>query len=247
MIKEAIKFIMGKAKESVIRLQIAENGIEYTNNDLKPILPPSWEKPAKLTFHTLTGLAEYIKCGGEMMEVVESDFAFARVKDFNQVYLSGQLNPENFNRRFDYAEAVLDINSFPFGTWIPLETFVISLQSQFEQTDAINEMLDYLGNLANEHVRENKDDGFSQTIQIRIGIQQKENLKIKNPLTLKPYRTFLEVDQPESKCILRLKEMEKELNCSLHIADGGMWKLEAINNISVWLEKEVGELVKILA
>jgi len=245
MIKEALQFLLGKEKESVIRIHENE-GLEYTNNDLKPILPPNFTKPVKLAFHTLTGLADYIKNAETETESVRNNFKWLRVKSYNQVYLSGIIHPKNFNTRFDYAEAVLDIDAFPFGQWLPLETFVIALQSQFKPCISNGMILDWLGCLANEHVVENKDDGFSQTIQVRTGITHKSKVKIENPIELIPYRTFLEVDQPISNCILRLKT-ENGFQCSLHIADGGMWKLKAIRSIAEWLEGEVGSIIKVIA
>ena len=105
----------------------------------------------------------------------------------------------------------------------------------------ISSLIDVLGNLANEHVTENKDDGLSQTIQVRTGITTRAKVKIENPLSLKPYRTFREVEQPESLFIFRLKN-QNGLHCALYESDGGAWKLEAIKNIKAHLAGELPEI-----
>ena len=49
-------------------------------------------------------------------------------------------------------------------------------------------------------------------------------------MKLRPYRTFKEIDQPESQFLLRLNENG---NIGLFEADGGMWKLEAKKSIAI--------------
>lgn len=61
---------------------------------------------------------------------------------------------------------------------------------------------------------------------------------IPNPVVLKPYRTFLEVDQPESAFIFRMKEGHG-VECAIFEADGGAWMMEAMQNIKAYLEKEL--------
>ena len=39
----------------------------------------------------------------------------------------------------------------------------------------------------------NKDDGFTQTLEIKTGITTKEKVEVKNHVLLQPYRTFREV------------------------------------------------------
>jgi hypothetical protein len=54
---------------------------------------------------------------------------------------------------------------------------------------------------------------------------------------LRPYRTFREIEQPASKFVLRVKrggEGQKP-GCALFEADGGFWKLEAIENIRKYI------------
>ena len=50
--------------------------------------------------------------------------------------------------------------------------------------------------------------------------------------SLAPYRTFLEVEQPESDFVLRVN---KEAKLALFEADGGFWKLEAVRLVKEYL------------
>ncbi|NQK92942.1 hypothetical protein HO498_01330 [Streptococcus suis] len=63
-----------------------------------------------------------------------------------------------------------------------------------------------------------------------------------NPVTLRPYRTFAEVEQPASQFIYRI---DKAGYMALFEADGGKWKLDAINNIATYLKSKLGEQANI--
>ena len=101
--------------------------------------------------------------------------------------------------------------------------------------DQVAEILHMLSVLHNETVTENKDDGFTQTLSVRTGLTTKDNKKVVNPVTLKPYRTFTEVDQPEGQFIIRFKN-DGGLKAVLFEAGDGRWKLEAMQSIKAYLD-----------
>ena len=60
---------------------------------------------------------------------------------------------------------------------------------------------------------------------------------VPSPCTLRPYRTFVEIDQPTSRFIFRMEQgREQTVNAAIIEADGGAWKLKAIQNIIDYLE-----------
>ena len=59
-------------------------------------------------------------------------------------------------------------------------------------------------------------------------------------VNMQPFRTFLEVEQPESVFLLRL---DGNGNVGLFEADGGVWKLEATRNISAYFEQKLADLI----
>lgn len=87
------------------------------------------------------------------------------------------------------------------------------------------------------------DDGVSQKATVKTGIASKGEALVPNPVTLMPYRTFVEVDQPISNFIFRMKEdkYSKGIQCALYEADGGAWKIEAMENIKIYLVNELAE------
>lgn len=90
-------------------------------------------------------------------------------------------------------------------------------------------------------VAEYGDDGVTQKATIRQGIASKTDAVVPNPVTLRPYRTFIEVTQPVSSFIFRVKDLHG-ISCALFEADGGAWKNAAMENIKNYLEYELADV-----
>jgi len=234
MIQKAIDRILDLAPIETIEI----DSRVYSKDMLREITPPEFVSPTPLTLNTLSGMADYINTMAGDHEKV-----FLKINNYNSVSLLGQIQPENSNTRFVYAQADLKTEQFSFSrpvspNWYDLENFVIALQSQFVQTQKIDELISHLSHLANETVVDVKDDSFSQSYQIKTGITTKSQVVVTNPITLQPHRTFSEIVQPESTCIFRLKS-KGGMQCALFISDGGAWKLDAITNIKEWLQEQL--------
>jgi len=233
LIKEAI--------EKILQLSIGErykiDGRDYSTNDFNPIRPPI-VKP--FTIHTLTGIIDYFKSPDGLSEKevilhIESPSTLALFSNYSEQWKQRD--------RFLFIELMIG-NPFNFGNWYDHEKFIIELQSKFLQTKTVETILAHIGNITDEHVKNIADDGVGQTITVRKTITRNAEAKVPNPVILQPYRTFLEIDQPESKFVFRVKQKEGDLpQCALFAADGGRWELEAIQNIKKWLEEKLPEAV----
>jgi hypothetical protein len=125
---------------------------------------------------------------------------------------------------------------------MPLEAMIIGLQSQFEPSDDTAEILAVLGNLREEKVASWSDDGVSQSVTTRKGIAMGERTPVPRIVTLTPYRTFAEIEQPASQFILRLQQSQRDgepPRAGLFEADGGRWKLKAIERIQSYLHQQL--------
>ena len=139
-------------------------------------------------------------------------------------------------------------NGFMFDEYYNQEQFVINMQTAFEQSDETALILAVAGNVENKTVANYGDDGVSQKATITKGIAGKEDVIVPNPVTLRPYRTFLEVEQPESKFIFRIREgSDGQPMFKLVEADGGLWKYEAVDAIKKYLTENLPEeLLKVI-
>lgn len=130
-----------------------------------------------------------------------------------------------------YCKAV--IPDITFGKYMDAEEFQVMVQTCFigSQNRAI--VLQLAGSIRKEQNMQTADDGVSQKVTINQGISTAADVIIKNPVELTPYRTFHEVDQPESPFVLRFNE---EGDPALFTGDGSKWKLEAVEAIKEYLK-----------
>jgi len=93
--------------------------------------------------------------------------------------------------------------------------------------------------VVDESVKTYGDDGVSQQATVKSGVTSVVDVKVPNPVLLKPFRTFAEAEQPESKFIFRLRKDDAGVTAALFEADGGAWKVQAIQNIADYLNEHL--------
>lgn len=216
---------LGKDNEKVIKI----NGQPYTHMNLKRVTDPE-VSPVKL--HTLDSLVTFIK---------ETDFSkiaiplLIHIEDHQTIKLYGPIREDRTRETFAVVNAELprEIN---YGTFYDTETFNIMLQSRFIKSDERDLLLKFTGLIKEENVRQTGDDGVSQAVTIKTGVASVGHAVVPNPVNLAPWRTFQEVEQPESLFIFRMKDGP---TAALFEADGGAWRLKAINNIKNYLDENI--------
>ncbi len=243
MIKEGIEKVESMARIENFLYKDASavgqnNERPYTSKPIHPVLNPV---PTTLLVHTLTGLVDYVR---QNKDELVTDQLMIHIVGHNYVNLISKLTGAFLQRPVHLlAEAItppLHLNQFQ-----ELEVFIIQLQSCFKPTETVGEILKIVGNVTDENVATVTDDGVSQAVTVKTGIAQCETIIAPRSVTLAPYRTFLEIEQPESLFILRQRSgIQKDAlpTAALFEADGGKWKLEAIQRIKAWLEAELPDI-----
>jgi hypothetical protein len=219
MIKEALQYLINLGRNEIFY----ENGQTFSTN--KPHL---LEEPIanKLNVRSLSGIVEYLTSNFDT-----DDKLMVHVESPTEVVAFSDLNGDRNREVFINASAMLP--SFQFDRWYDSEEFNIKLQSAFCPNDDRNIMLQVVGNIREENVRQVGDDGVSQAVQAKVGVATVATVQVPNPVMLAPYRTFVEVEQPESEFIFR---MQNGPRCALFEADGGAWKLAAMRSIKEYLQ-----------
>lgn len=105
---------------------------------------------------------------------------------------------------------------------------------------AFEERVDYEMDKVIQNIVSTNDNGVTQTVEARQGVALNALIEIKPRVMLRPFRTFLEVEQPESEFLLRVDPDE---GIGFFEADGGIWKLEAKKNIADYFLKNMGDLI----
>lgn len=207
-------------------------------------LPPGWteqhRKPgavASLKVCTLTGLLDYLAHEPVTKGIIH-------VESPTLVSVRGPIEEEEATefRRQTFLVATTEQFGAPFrfGVFQGTEEFMIGLQTAFVR-DAI--LIDFMALVAG--IRDGAtvtlaDDGISQSVTVQQGVSYVGEKKVPSPVTLAPYRTFAEIDQPASPFVVRLQRAQREgglPQVALFEADGQRWKLEAIQKIAAFLQE----------
>ncbi|HDR7393852.1 hypothetical protein ACQVWH_12315 [Bacillus toyonensis] len=227
MIKAALEYLVKLGNTETKEI----DGQTFSTQPLHVVEEPT---ARAIPVRNLSGLVDYVKSNFDVEESLMIHIASpTTVNCFTAI--NGNCNRSTFVK----TEAL--IPNFDFGYWHDVENFIINLQSAFVKNDDRDVMLKVVGNITEENVKTYGDNGVSQSVIAKTGIATVDEVAVPNPVALQPYRTFIEVTQPESNFIFRMKDGPK---CSLHEADGGAWKLEAIKNIKKYLTAELAEEIK---
>ena len=230
MIKKAIEYIVGMSAPNFKEIK----GETYSDKPLNRIsyIP----RASSIEMNTLSSLIDYIKSDVDFFSRM-----IIHVQSPTQVSMYSALDVE---REREYAVCVrAQLPSFAFGQFQDHEAFCIGIQSKCIDDPITDKalLLRFAGTVEAGSVSEYGDDGISQKATVKTGIASKGDALVPNPVVLKPYRTFLEVEQPISSFIFRMKEdkYSKGIQCALFEADGGAWKIAAMEGIKAYLTREL--------
>lgn len=237
-LKDALSYAVELAeKES--KIIESRTGREYYDSNRHSLreLQPRQYAPA-LNLQTLHSMVDYLKSNND---AINSKQVLVVVESPQKVSVYEQVDFEN-GRRNQLVCVQASVPRIPFDNWHDQEEFNIMLQSMFIDDADRSIVLDFASHLKIEKGAEVQDNGVSQVATVRDGVASLAQAKTPNPVTLRPYRTFNEVEQPASQFIFRINKMA---NLALFEADGGKWRLEAIDNIARYLAKELVDNNKI--
>ncbi len=237
MIKEALQYIVGLSEAKVQDITLADGTVQtYSDKPLQRLEKHIPMVDKAINMSTLTSLVDYIKGNIDDM----SKKMIIQVVDPETVVLFSQLNEEREREELVVVNA--RIPDFRFDTYMDQENFCINLQSKFiddPNTDRAL-ILKFAGTMEAGTVAEYGDDGVTQKATVKTGIASKGEAIVPNPVKLRPYRTFLEVEQPASEFVFRVKQGKYDgINCAIFEADGGAWKIAATKSIKDYLQFEL--------
>jgi hypothetical protein len=237
MLKEFVeKIITLKRPETV---EPCHDGRQYIIDGYKPVIEPI---ASCIEINTLSGLMDYIKSGIDIDTISpmpSNKQFFIHVIDFRTVRIISELFG-NFKQREILVESQA-MESTGKEQWMDTEKFIIDLNSRFVHSFDHGYLANLVSNLTQAASKELKDNGVTQTTVLKNGISMVQEQTIKNPVTIQPYRTFPEIDQPEIEYIFRLRGTNGPPECALFEAGGSRWKLETMHRIKQWIETRLEE------
>lgn len=186
----------------------------------------------------LTGLDSICKMVRNEAEHVGLQI-FIQVKDYKSVSVFTELD-EDEDRLYLYNCAA-DTPAVTMNRFMAYENAVIELRSLYIPNDGTAYLLNLLSSISKESKVTSSDNGVSQKVEARSGIALSQMVEIKPRVSLKPFRTFIEVEQPESEFLLRIND---DGCIGMFPADGGVWKLEATRNVAAYFEEKLHDMIE---
>ncbi len=208
---------------------------DFTTNPVHNLPLPLEPRAAVLEVETLSGLVDY--CRNLALDGLSASDLLLHVASHQTVRLVSKLKGEN---RFRDSFVVADCGAykFTFGSFTAHAPFMIALQALFQDFGDKAKVAKIIGTIKAEEVRTSMDDGIAQRVTATAGIALQAEVVVPNPVTLKPWRTFPEIEQPPSSFVLRVQSGKNGLpDVALFEADGGLWKREAVQSIREYLSK----------
>lgn len=197
-------------------------------------IPPHVDRPDCISVSGLDGICKLIRT--ELAKI--NTVVMVQAKSYKSVEVMTTYLPD-FSRNILYrAEA--DVPGLRTG-FRSREVALIELRSLFIPNDGTAYLLDLLSRMTDENSVSTKDNGVTQTVEARQGVALNALVEVKPRIQLQPFRTFLEVPQPESEFLLRVDPNE---GIGFFEADGGVWKLEAKRNIADYFEQNLKDLIE---
>ena len=234
-LKQAFEYIAALKEESLEPKTIEINGDTYCEKSLKRY--HSFPTSTELRVNTLTAVVDYIK--GKTEELQKT--MILHVVSPTQVRLCSGLIDERIREGLLRADAI--VNEFVFDNYYSQERFLIELQANFLETYDLRTIMQVAGNIKTGTTANYSDDGISQKTTVKMGVELNDVI-VPNPVKLRPYRTFAEIEQPESAYVFRINDTDKGPQFKLVEADGGLWKNATMRKIKEYLEFELSDLLE---
>ena len=222
-------------------LIVDANDRKWTAKGLEPVIYEPTADPQSV--YSLTGFIDFVNTNidkedleGEYLTVVEG------VRD---VKLISKLTAERRQREpLLYAEVDEGMTNFPFNKFLDREDFMIKFHSLFQKKDGDD--FDYVSSIVSKIKQADEktvdDDGISQTVMVKKGVSGTlvDKELVKPIVKLSPYRTFREIEQPESQFLLRIETRDNAPVVALFEADGGAWR----NTARLWIAEYLKSKIK---
>lgn len=235
MLKEFIEHIQNTTQPFVRQID-GSTFVISGNGGVEEIYPTIYH-PDPLPLHSLDALVKLVRTEGAKSNTL----LYITIPSHLSVRCFGQPQENaRFFRQFHYEVKATDVPGFQDG-FREQEKAIIELRSRFATGEGVDYLLDLLSRISKDSGVTTTDNGVSQTVEARQGVALKTPVRVNPRVPLRPFRTFQEVEQPESEFLLRLNDNG---DIGLFEADGGMWKLKARETVKAFLEDKLSDLVE---
>lgn len=235
MFQKALSYLVGLGTDDAKNQVHHIGGVPFVSDDFD-ISPVKMPGPDILKLNTLSGLVDYVKANRDKLDLSEMTVV---VCSPTTVALCGRLS-ETTLQRFEYVVCEPLLPKITLEVYLDSERFNMQLQYGFVPTEDRATLLSLTACVLDTTQVGVEDNGVNQLVTVKKGINRGNDVATPNPITLRPYRTFTEIEQPESTFILRMSS--DPISMGLWVADGGAWRNKAMADIKAFLAEKMPEV-----
>ena len=228
MLKEFIEHIQ-KTTQPLITTVNGSTFCVTSDGNTEELLPTIFH-PYTLDLNSLDALVTMVRTEASEMDAP----LYIAVPDCKTVRCFGQSRDydERCFRQIYYEAHATDVPGWEAKTALGFEEAQIALRTRFQETPDTVYAMKLVSDISLGAKVIYNDNGIATTITTQKGVALQTNEQIRPLVKLRPYRTFQEVEQPESIFLIRVSDR----GISFIEADGGMWRLTARETIKKYLE-----------
>lgn len=224
--------IVEAIQRSVVASVIEANGREFLSvpAGTRVHIPDDEPLVGTVQVKTLTGFADFLAS-------VPNEATTIHVEDVASVSAFGVPTGRNQTRVVPVEASAFESKGFQFGQFLDLETFIIGLQAHFVPSSVVADMLKLVENitLTDSTKLENK---AVQNVTVKKGASFADDMPVPSVVQLAPFRTFPDIEQPLSPYVLKFQRRGDQMLVALFQTDDLRWKLQAVERIKLWLQKD---------
>ena len=230
MLKEAIEKILEINKPA---LEVVEGRTFAIGSEGVEEVRPQLDKPETLPLTSLDALVKLIRTEALFGGTPAAPLYITIPNHLTVRCFSHPAESLRYARPDPYLVTATDVPGWEARTELPFEEALIALRTRFQPTNDTEYALKLLSDITTGAKITFNDNGVATTVVTKKGIDLQSNQPIRPIISLKPYRTFQEVEQPASEYLIRISDR----GISFIEADGGMWKLKARQTVKEYFDK----------
>ena len=235
MLKEFIEHIQNTTQPQIRVVEGATFAIS-ADGVAKEILPTIFH-PDPLPLNSLDAMVKLVRTEASNMDTP----LYITIPDHMTVRCFGQPDVEaRYFRQVYYEARATDVPGWNEKVTLGFEEAQIALRTRFQETQDTLYAMKLVSDISLGAKVIFNDNGIATTITTQKGVALQTNEQIRPLVKLRPYRTFQEVEQPESIFLIRISER----GIAFIEADGGMWKLKAREVVKAHLEDKLSAEVE---
>lgn len=236
MLKEAIEKIQQLCKPDIREIEGATFAIGTEGDAVQ--IRKAIDCPAEISLSSLDALVTLVQTEANPMCTCKPLYISAVGHD-KVICFTRPLEELRLDRIRHYTVTAKDVPGWNEKVTLSFEEALIALRTRFQHTEDTEYALKLLSDITTGSKVTYNDNGVATSVVTRKGIDLQSNTAIRPIIRLRPYRTFQEIEQPESEFLIRVSER----GITFVEADGGMWRLKARSSIKAYLDEKLAELI----